>query len=158
MHPPIIPKISDLQREKFIKENEKLKIFNLVLQNCIEKISYTNTKTDQTFVYFEVPNIITGSFDYEKMGCVIFLMEQFVKQNYYVEFIQPGYIYIDWSVKASKKVDDLCIEDIIHTCNPKKLKQQTKELLKKYPHVGKIQYIYEDTAYENKNQRKNKKK
>ena len=144
-----IPLISDLHREKMIKENAKIEIFNIVLHKCIEEIRETNSKSEQTFVYFKVPNIISGHSSYDKMRCVLFLMEIFTKKNYYVEFIEPQYIFIDWSVNVrdTKKIDNISynkLQSIIPTSNPKKLKEQTKELLKKYPHANHITFVYDD--------------
>jgi parvulin-like peptidyl-prolyl isomerase len=72
----------------------------------------------------------------------MFLMNAFSLKQYYTEFIEPYYLYIDWS-NNSKNIDDNAYIKSI-TSNPEKLRQETKKLLKKYPNTNKIQYIYED--------------
>jgi hypothetical protein len=137
-----IPDINILHKEKYIKEEAKNDVFNKVLNKCIEKILYTNKNTDQTFIYFEVPHTIINCANYDRISCIMFLMNAFSLKQYYTEFIEPYYLYIDWS-NNSKNIDDNAYIKSI-TSNPEKLRQETKKLLKKYPNTNKIQYIYED--------------
>ena len=70
-------------------------------------------------------------------------MNAFTLKEYYTEFIEPYYLYIDWSINNnSKKLDNIYMKGI--SSNPEKLREQTKKLLKKYPNANKIQYVYED--------------
>ena len=138
-----IPDINILHKEKYIKHEAKNEVFNKVLNKCIEKIIYTNKNTDQTFIYFEVPHTIINCANYDKISCIIFLMNAFTLKEYYTEFIEPYYLYIDWSINNnSKKLDNIYMKGI--SSNPEKLREQTKKLLKKYPNANKIQYVYED--------------
>jgi hypothetical protein len=149
-----IPNIANLHAEKNIKIKARNEIFTIVLNKCIDQIVETNRTTDKTFVYFEVPNIIIGFPGYDRLSCVHYLINELSKERYNVEFIEPYYLYIDWSSSGykSKIIDNLFIQDVIPTSNPDKLKEQTKELLKKYPNASKIVFEYDDTLT-----RKNKK-
>jgi hypothetical protein len=149
-----IPNIANLHAEKNIKIKARNEIFTIVLNKCIDQILETNRTTDKTFVYFEVPNIIIGFPGYDRLSCVHYLIHELSKERYNVEFIEPYYLYIDWSSTGykSKVIDDLVIQDVIPTSNPNKLKEQTKELLKKYPNASKIVFEYDDSV-----SRKNKK-
>lgn len=155
-----IPNISNLHNEKNVKEQARNEMFNVVLNKCIDDITYTNKFTDKTYIVFEVPDIIigfNGGHRYDKMSCITYLIQQFTLQKYMVQFIEPYYIYIDWGTNIDKKVD--YIQKIIPTSNPTKLKKQTDELLKKYPNTSKVTYVYEDV--QNRagiNIKKNKKK
>ena len=152
-----IPNISNLHAVRLVKEHAKNEIFTIVLNKCIEQIMETNSRTEHTFIYFEVPNIIIGFPGYDRLACVHFLIQELTKENYKVEFIEPFYLYIDWSKNTkSKTIDNLMIQNIIPTSNPGKLREQTKELLKKYPNASKIVFEYEDSR-KNSASLKNKK-
>ena len=142
-----IPNIGNLHAEKTIKEQARNEIFTIVLNKCIDQILETNRRTDKTFVYFEVPNIIIGFPGYDRLSCVHYLIHELSKEKYKVEFIEPFYLYIDWStnIYKPKTIDNLVMQNVIPTSNPEKLKEQTKELLKKYPHASKIVFEYEDS-------------
>lgn len=140
-----IPDISNLHAEKMIKEQSRNEIFDIVLNKCIDQIVETNARTEHTFIYFEVPNIIIGFPGYDRLACVHFLINKLSKKNYKVEFIEPFYLYIDWSRHDKPKtIDNLLIQNIIPTSNPNKLREQTKEILKKYPNASKIVFEYDD--------------
>ena len=124
-----IPDIGNLHIEKNIKENIKNEMFNIVLKKCSQDIIYTNSYTDKTYVIFDVPNIIIGFHNYDKLSCVSYLMHQFTQKGYIVQFMEPNKIYIDWGTNTSKLSN---LQKIIPTSNPNKLQQQTQKLLKKY--------------------------
>jgi hypothetical protein len=136
-----IPDISNLHMEKQIKDNIKNEMFNIVLTKIIEDINYTNRCTDKTYIIFEVPNIIIGFHNYNPISCIHYLIFQFTKKGYLVQFMEPDKLYIDWGTNKSTFNN---IQDIIPTANPTKLKNQTNELLKKYPTASKVVYVYED--------------
>lgn len=141
-----IPNIDKLHAERNVKEQARNEIFTIVLNKCIDQILETNTRTEHTFIYFEVPNIIIGFPGYDRLACIHFLINELTKENYKVEFIEPFYLYIDWSKSSKPKtIDNLVIQNIIPTSNPEKLRQQTKEILKKYPNASKIVFEYEDS-------------
>jgi uncharacterized membrane protein YheB (UPF0754 family) len=152
-----IPNITNLHAEKMVKEKAKNEIFTIVLNKCIDQILETNSRTEHTFIYFEVPNIIIGFPGYNRLACIHFLINELSKENYKVEFIEPFYLYIDWNKSKSKTIDNLMIQNIIPTSNPDKLREQTKEILKKYPNASKIVFEYEDSRKDSAYS-KNKKK
>jgi hypothetical protein len=140
-----IPNIDKLHAERHVKEQARNEIFTIVLNKCIDQIVETNARTDHTFIYFEVPNIIIGFPGYDRLACIHFLINELTKESYKVEFIEPFYLYIDWSKSLKPKtIDNLVIQNIIPTSNPERLRQQTKEILKKYPNASKIVFEYED--------------
>lgn len=153
-----IPNINKLHEERNIKEQARNEIFNIVLNKCIDQIIQTNSRTDYTFIYFEVPNIIIGFPGYDRVACIHFLINELKKENYKVEFIEPYYLYIDWSKSAKvQTIDNLMLQNIIPTSNPEKLRKQTKELLKKYPNTSKIVFEYKDARQDEFASLKNKK-
>jgi hypothetical protein len=141
-----IPNISNLHAQKLVKEQARNEIFTIVLNKCIDQILETNVRTEHTFIYFEVPNIIIGFPGYDRLACIHFLINELTRENYKVEFIEPFYLYIDWSKGSkSKTIDNIMIQNIVPTSNPDRLREQTKEILKKYPNASKIVFEYEDS-------------
>jgi hypothetical protein len=152
-----IPNIHNLHLQKNVKEQARNDIFTIVLNKCIDKIVETNQITDKTFIYFEVPNIIIGFHSYDRLGCIHYLIQELSREKYKVEFIEPYYLYIDWGTNIkSSKLNSTFLQNVIPTSNPMKLKEQTKQLLKKYPNTSKIVFEYEDAPASSKN-KKNKK-
>jgi hypothetical protein len=145
-----IPSISSLHKEKTIKESSKNDIFNIVLNKIVQKIVYTNRHTEQTYVIFEIPQILIGYPQYDMKSCIIFVMNKLSENGYMVDFIQPFYLYIDWGSNSNK---DYNIKSRISTKHKDKLYNHTKELLSRFPE---IEFVYEDQV--KKKMKKNKKK
>lgn len=137
-----IPDITDLHKEKNVKQNAINDMFRIVLNKCIEEINFTNKHTDKTFIFFEVPPIIIGFHQYEKLSCINYLTRKLMSKNYLVKFIEPCYLYVDWG--TNKTHESHKFQNIIPTSNPEKLQKQTNELLKKYPHVSQVVFVYDD--------------
>ena len=135
-----IPSILSLHKEKSSQENSKNDIYSIVLNKCIDKIKYTNKHTDQTYIVFDVPNILIGYPSYNFKSCILFLINQLSKHGYMIEFIQPCQLYIDWAQKNNM------IYSNQEVSSSTKLKSQTKTLLEKFPNTSKIEYIFEDNT------------
>lgn len=152
--PPDIPSISSLHQEKHVKETSKNDIFNIVLNKIVQKIVYTNRHTDQTYVLFEIPQILIGYPQYDMKSCLLFVINRLSTSNYFVEFIDPFYLYIDWG----KSINTSRLKSNISTKHKDKLSQHTKSLLNKFPNTSQIEFIYEDELKGKKRLKKNKKK
>lgn len=138
-----IPNIFSLQQERKKRDQIKSDIYYIVLNKCIEKIVYTNRHTDKTFVIFEVPKILIGYPSYDMQHCLLFMMEKLSEQQYVVEFIEPFYLYIDWG-SASVKNTNFNFNRV-PSIDSKKLKDQTRKLLAKFPDTSKVEFVYEDS-------------
>lgn len=149
-----IPSISSLHDEKNIKEKHRINMFKIVLHKCIDKIIYTNRHTDKTFIIFDVPRVLIGYPFYDFKSCVVFLIQELTKNEYYTEYIEPFYLYIDWGSKSKKESSS----NIKNTKN-KSLKFN-EDLIKKTLSAPKIEIVYEDLidSLNKKKKRKKKKK
>jgi hypothetical protein len=136
-----IPSISSLQQEKSIKEKGKNDIFNIVLTKIIQKITYTNRHTEQTYIIFEIPKMLIGYPQYDMKSCILFVMNQLSNNGYIVEFVQPFYLYIDWGCTKQQPVD---YKGNLTTKHKDKLQIQTKALLSQFPNTSQIEFVYED--------------
>jgi hypothetical protein len=158
---PLIPSITSLHQEKFVKETNKIDIYNIVLNKIVEKILYTNRHTDKTYVIFEVPKMLIGYPQYDMKSCIIFIINKLSSNDYFVEFLDPFYVYIDWGSKESPKVKHKIIKAEIpkfSVRNVDNLKAQTKALLSQFPDTSKVEFVYEDKYKQNKENKDNSKK
>lgn len=140
-----IPSIDALHKEKTVKENSKFEIFSIVLNKCVEKIVYTNRHTDKTFVIFEVPQILIGYPSYDMRLCILYIINRLSQRGYYVAYIDPFYLYIDWGSSQQSEQQ------------PNKLRQQAQTLLRKFPNTSKVEFVFEDMI-QNKSSKKKKHK
>jgi hypothetical protein len=147
-----IPSISSLHNEKQIKVTNSYDIYKTVLNKCIEKIIYTNRHTDKTFIIFEVPKILIGQTSYDMKSCIHYIINNITTHGYYVQFIEPFYIYIDW---GSKHTTNGNIRN--ENTNEKHIESKTKEILKHFPGINKVEYIYEDVYLKQKKREESKK-
>ena len=138
-----IPSISSLQQEKFIKEKSKNDIFNIVLTKIIQKITYTNRHTEQTYIIFEIPKILIEYPQYDMKSCILFIMNQLSNNGYIVEFVQPFYLYIDWGCTGETRKSVNYKGNVI-TKHKDKLQTQTRALLSQFPNTSQIEFVYED--------------
>jgi hypothetical protein len=141
-----IPSISTLHQEKHIKESSKHDIFNIVLNKIIQKIIYTNRHTDQTYIIYEIPQILIGYPQYDMKSCLLFIMNRLSNNGYIVEFVQPFYLYIDWgSISSmSSNTEGTSYKMDVSDKHKHKLQLQTKALLNQFPNTSKIEFVYED--------------
>ena len=147
-----IPSISSLQQEKSIKVKSKNDIFNIVLTKIIQKITYTNRHTDQTYIIFEIPKMLIEYPQYDMKSCILFVMNQLSSNGYIVEFVQPFYLYTDWGCsKQNQKPVDYKGNAIKK--HKDKLQTQTRALLSQFPNTSQIEFVYEDKLQNTKRKR-----
>lgn len=128
-----IPSVIKLQEERDEKTKSKNNVFKVILNKCIEKITYTNRYTDKTFIIFEVPKVLIGYPSYDMHACISYIISKLSNSGYIVEFMEPFYLYIDWG-SAKREVDK---KNSYH--------QTTRTILEKFPNASKIEFVYEDT-------------
>jgi len=143
-----IPSISSLHREKHVKQSSNNDIYKTVLNKCIEKIVYTNRHTDKTFIIFEVPKLLIGHTSYDMISCIHYIINNISVHGYIIQFIEPFYIYIDWGSNAGNSGS---------TSKETSLQSKTRELLRQFPNVNEIEYVYED-VHKKKQEKKVKRK
>jgi hypothetical protein len=147
-----LPSITSLHEEKTLKESSKNDIFKIVLNKIIQKIIYTNRHTEQTYIIFEIPQILIGYPQYDMKSCLLFIMNKLNENGYLVDFVDPFYLYIDWG--STCKTKQMNIKSNISSKHKDKLQSQTRKLLERFPE---IEFIYEDQVAKRR-VKKNKKK
>jgi len=147
-----LPSITSLHEEKTLKESSKNDIFKIVLNKIIQKIIYTNRHTEQTYIIFEIPQILIGYPQYDMKSCLLFIMNKLNENGYLVYFVYPFYLYINW--RSTYKTKQMNIKSNISSKHKDKLQSQTRKLLERFPE---IEFIYEDQVAKRR-VKKNKKK
>lgn len=150
-----LPSITSLHEEKTLKESSKNDIFKIVLNKIIQKIIYTNRHTEQTYIIFEIPQILIGYPQYDMKSCLLFIMNKLNENGYLVDFVDPFYLYIDWGSTCKTKQMNIK-SNTLSSKHRDKLQSQTRKLLERFPE---IEFIYEDQVAKNRvKKNKNKKK
>lgn len=120
-----VPKISNLQKTQNERIEEMNGIYKVVLKKCNEKIIHTSKHSNKSFTIFQVPKLLIGQPMYNIKSCIYYIIHELSKNGYYIEYIEPYFIYIDWGSNIISKETSL-------------------ELLKLFPNVKNIEYIYKD--------------
>lgn len=158
-----IPSLKSLQNIKKNKEESKAVIYDIVLGKCVEKILETTKQTDNSFILFELPKVIIGHPNYDINECAKYLEKKLINKGYKINHIDSRFLYIDWSSDStyghntSSSSVDQKLKNNLQIKSPEKLREKTKDLLKKYPDTSKVVFVYTDTDT-SKLQKKKKKK
>jgi len=150
----IIPSISSLHAERNKKNVDTQDIYKIVLNKCTEKIIFTNRHTDKTFIIFEVPKLLIGHSNYNMKSCIHYIIQNISMHGYVVQFIEPFYIYIDWGTKKNYNTNLKSNFDSNFDSTSNSLQENTKQILKYFPGVKEIEYVYADKYKSNKQENK----
>ncbi len=141
-----LPNVNTLHQEKNKKEDIRSQMFKSVLKLCIEKITSTNTHTDNTFIIFELPRVLIGYPAYDIQLCCNYIIRKLQSHGYSVQQINSNNLYIDWSKPAKNNSDNIPLSILQKL--PKKFQKNN------------IEIVYEDeikTSKKNKKSSKNNK-
>ena len=126
-----IPSPKSLKKGIIFKEQEERKLFDIVLNKCIEGIKHTNKYTKKTFFIFTVPKILIGYITYNPNDCVLYITREFKNKGYNAHLLSLRDIYIDWSDYKKTNVIQKSNEDPV------------KKMSKLFPKAKNIKYVYE---------------
>ena len=122
--------INALYREMDKKEKRKLRVFNEVLQKCHQRIVTIVKKTGDSFCFFIVPTCIFGVPLYNTTSCVLYLVEQLIKNGFDVKYTHPNLLYISWFHRQNRQTNN----NLMNPINKPNLltydKQQVKNNIK----------------------------
>lgn len=107
--------IRELHKYQIKKKQTKITTYEKIVSRCFHRIKVF-AKLDQTYCFFEVPNIIFGLPIYDLTNCIHFLMQRLVDHNFKVLFIKPNIIFITWDIRLTK------------SSAPKKISNQQKKI------------------------------
>ena len=88
------------------KEKRKLRVFNEVLQKCHQRIVTIVKKTGDFCCFFIVPTCIFGVPLYNTVSCVLYLVEQLIKNGFDVKYTHPNLLYISWINRKNRQINN----------------------------------------------------
>lgn len=93
--------INDLYKIQNRKEEERIMIYNKILDKFYYKIKYL-AKMGRISFYYNLPDIIYGLPLYDKNACICYIIYKLRLAGFNVEYIYPNGININWN-KENKK-------------------------------------------------------
>lgn len=91
--------INKLRSEVEDRENNKIKIYEKILDMCYKKILNINKQNNDYNCTFIVPNVVFGLPLYNIEDCIIFIMNKLVEKGFEIYFALPTSIHIYWRPK-----------------------------------------------------------
>jgi len=84
------------RRTREIKEN-RIKIYQNILQRTHKKIKYTSRqKFNDHFCFYIVPEFLVGIPTYNIATCISYLVEQLTTNGFIVKYNHPNLLFISW--------------------------------------------------------------
>jgi hypothetical protein len=84
------------RRTREIKEN-RIKIYQNILQRTHKKIKYTSRqKHNDHFCFYIVPEFLVGVPTYDIATCISYLIEQLTTNGFIVKYTHPNLLFISW--------------------------------------------------------------
>lgn len=87
-----------LFRRKVTQEEQKLRVYDSVLENVHERIQQTASAAegDFTFTTFILPEVMIGQPLFNKEQCRSYIMTSLVKNGFRVKYTHPNFLMISW--------------------------------------------------------------
>lgn len=104
--------ISQLHKEIEKRESKKIKTYQNVLEKCYERIKTVNSKSNDCYCLYICPTVIFGFPLYNITKCIIYIMDDLIKNGFKVSYTHPNLLYISWKENVKKPESNLkAIED-----------------------------------------------
>ena len=98
--------IDELYERKRSIDNQKLELFNKVLNRVHVRIKLTSRKSNDKFCWFVVPEIILGVSYFDQAGCISYILDKLKTNGFRVFYYHPNTILISWDHWVPKYVRD----------------------------------------------------
>ena len=95
--------INDLYKIQDRKEEDKITIYNKILDKFYYKIKYL-AKMGRISFHYNLPDIIYGLPLYDKNACICYIIYKLRLNGFLVEYIYPNGININWDKENKKKL------------------------------------------------------
>jgi hypothetical protein len=88
--------INELKKIQNDKNENRKKVFVIVLQQCIKRVKYISKNSNSTECWYTIPKLIVGQplFNIEK--CSEFLLEELNTLGFKTSYMHPDNIHISW--------------------------------------------------------------
>lgn len=90
--------LDELYREKKMRQDNKLKIYNRILKRVHEKIKYVSRQRNSLcFCSYVVPEFLLGVPKYDSSACIAYVIEKLVDNGLAVKYVHPNLLMISWT-------------------------------------------------------------
>lgn len=88
---------SSLNNIKDQKEANRNQVYNILLEDCHNKIKNCSIKGKDSYIFYLVPEFYLGLPKYDLIKCSKYICNQLYKNGFKVGYTEPNFIYIDWN-------------------------------------------------------------
>ncbi len=89
--------LDELYEQKKQEDLAKLYTFNRILTRVHEKIKVAaRQKNSQQFCWYLVPEMLVGVPNYDKNGCITYLISKLEENDFVVRYTHPNLLFISW--------------------------------------------------------------
>ena len=88
--------INNLHNEILEREAKKDLIYEEVYKKVVDKIKYTNKKSNDCFLIYSCPNYIYGIPKYSLIPCITYIMKKLTDNYFRVNYYSPNILFISW--------------------------------------------------------------
>jgi len=89
--------IDELYDKKKARDLKQLAIFNKILNRIHKRITHTSkNKSNETHIWFLVPEYIFGEKVYDKGDCIGYLVMKLEENGFHIKYIHPNILFISW--------------------------------------------------------------
>ena len=90
--------LDELYRQKQMRQDNKLKIYNRVLKRVHDKIKHTSRqRNSMCFCAYVVPEFMLGVPKYDSSACIAYIIEKLVDNGLAVKYTHPNLLMISWN-------------------------------------------------------------
>ncbi len=94
--------IDDLHREQDRREDNKMEIYNTILEMVHQKIKFTSKISKDKFCFYSVPTYVYGLPLFDINNCIIFLTKKLTDNGFDIRYTHPNLLLISWIEKPKK--------------------------------------------------------
>ncbi len=94
--------IDDLHREQDRREDNKMEIYNTILEMVHQKIKFTSKISKDKFCLYSVPTYVYGLPLFDINNCIIYLTKKLTDNGFDIRYTHPNLLLISWIEKPKK--------------------------------------------------------
>ena len=94
--------IDDLHREQDRREDNKMEIYNTILEMVHQKIKFTSKISKDKFCFYSVPTYVYGLPLFDINNCIIYLTKKLTDNGFDIRYTHPNLLLISWIEKPKK--------------------------------------------------------
>lgn len=94
--------IEELHRKHEKREEERIAVYDQILEKVHQKIVMTNDLSKDKFCFYSVPLYVYGLPLFNVNNCIIYLTQKLTDNGFYVRYTDPNLLLISWVQKPKK--------------------------------------------------------